>query len=71
MSTVETTYVEPVRRMSANGWATLVIFLPPALLLFTVFVALPMAEAAWFGFYNWNGYGRAGKIHRRSRTMAI
>ncbi|HEY3721544.1 MAG TPA: sugar ABC transporter permease [Roseiarcus sp.] len=44
--------------MSANGWATLVIFLPPALLLFTVFVALPMAEAAWYGFYNWNGYGR-------------
>ena len=44
--------------MSANGWATLVIFLPPALLLFTVFVALPMAEAAWYSFYNWNGYGR-------------
>jgi raffinose/stachyose/melibiose transport system permease protein len=44
--------------MSANGWATLVIFLPPALLLFTVFVALPMADAAWYGFYNWNGYGR-------------
>jgi raffinose/stachyose/melibiose transport system permease protein len=44
--------------MSANGWATVVIFLPPALLLFTVFVALPMAEAAWYSFYNWNGYGR-------------
>jgi raffinose/stachyose/melibiose transport system permease protein len=44
--------------MSANSWAVVVIFLPPALLLFTVFVALPMAEAAWYGFYNWNGYGR-------------
>jgi raffinose/stachyose/melibiose transport system permease protein len=44
--------------MSANGWATVVIFLPPALLLFTVFVALPMAEAAWYSFYNWDGYGR-------------
>jgi len=44
--------------MSANGWATAVVFLPPALLLFTVFVALPMTEAAWYGFYNWNGYGR-------------
>ncbi len=62
MSTVEAAYVEPVRRMSANGWTTLVIFLPPALLLFTVFVALPMAEAAWFGFYNWNGYGRPEKF---------
>ena len=38
------------------------VFLPPALLLFTVFVALPMAEAAWYGFYNWNGYGRPEKF---------
>ena len=59
---VQTTYVEPARRMTANGWATLVIFLPPALLLFTVFVALPMAEAAWYGFFNWNGYGRPEKF---------
>jgi len=48
--------------MTANGWAVLVAFLPPALLLFTVFVALPMAEAAWYGFYNWNGYGRPEKF---------
>ena len=34
------------------------MFLPPALLLFTVFVFLPMAEASWYSFYNWNGYGR-------------
>jgi raffinose/stachyose/melibiose transport system permease protein len=33
------------------------IFLPPALLIFTVFVMLPMGEAAWYSFYNWNGYG--------------
>ena len=44
--------------MSANGWAVVLVFLPPALLLFTVFVALPMAEAGWYGFYNWDGYGR-------------
>jgi raffinose/stachyose/melibiose transport system permease protein len=48
--------------MSANGWTTLIVFLPPALLLFTVFVALPMAEAAWYGFYNWDGYGRPEKF---------
>ena len=35
-----------------------VIFLPPALLLFTIFVALPMGEAAWYSVFNWNGYGR-------------
>ncbi|HTM77126.1 MAG TPA: sugar ABC transporter permease, partial [Devosia sp.] len=38
-------------------WAVLALFLPPALLLFTVFVILPMGEAAWYSFYNWNGYG--------------
>ena len=62
MSKAQTTYVEPARRMSANGWATLVIFLPPALLLFTIFVALPMAEAGWYSFFNWDGYGRPEKF---------
>lgn len=34
-----------------------VLFLPPALLLFTLFVILPMGEAAWYSLYSWNGYG--------------
>ena len=38
--------------------AVALLFLPPALLLFTLFVALPMGEAAWYSLYNWNGYGR-------------
>src|SRR5690606_40489730 len=49
-----------VRRKSnrvRGTWPVLVLFLPPALLLFTVFVILPMGEAAWYSFYNWNGYG--------------
>jgi raffinose/stachyose/melibiose transport system permease protein len=62
LSTAQTSYVEPARKMSANGWATLVIFLPPALLLFTVFVALPMVEAGWYSFFNWNGLGRPEKF---------
>ena len=46
------------RRGNMRGkWPVLVLFLPPALLLFTVFVILPMGEAAWYSFYNWNGYG--------------
>lgn len=36
---------------------TLLIFLPPALLLFTLFVIMPMGEAAWYSLYRWNGYG--------------
>jgi raffinose/stachyose/melibiose transport system permease protein len=39
-------------------WVAALIFLPPALLLFTVFVILPIGEAAWYSFYNWDGYNR-------------
>ncbi len=43
---------------SARGrLPVLLLFLPPALLLFTIFVILPMGEAAWYSFYKWNGYG--------------
>jgi raffinose/stachyose/melibiose transport system permease protein len=38
--------------------ATIVLFLPPALLLFTLFVVLPIGEAAWYSGFNWNGFGR-------------
>jgi len=62
LSTVEQAQFEPARRMTANSWAVVVIFLPPALLLFTIFVALPMAEAGWYSFYNWNGYGRPDRF---------
>jgi raffinose/stachyose/melibiose transport system permease protein len=37
--------------------AVALLFLPPAIFLFTLFVALPMGEAAWYSLYNWNGYG--------------
>jgi raffinose/stachyose/melibiose transport system permease protein len=36
----------------------LVLFLPPALMLFTLFVVLPIGEAAWYSAFNWNGFGR-------------
>jgi raffinose/stachyose/melibiose transport system permease protein len=35
----------------------IVLFLPPGLLLFTIFVVLPMGEAGWYSFFSWNGYG--------------
>ena len=35
----------------------LLIFLPPAFLLFTIFVMLPMLNAAFFAPYKWSGYG--------------
>lgn len=42
-----------------NGkWTVVVLFLPPALLLFTLFVVSPVFEAAWYSLFNWNGYGQ-------------
>ena len=47
-----------LRDFSQSGQlTTCLIFLPPALLLFTVFVTLPVLEASYYGFFNWNGYG--------------
>ena len=41
--------------LSAAG--ALVVLLPPALLLFTLFVFLPIVEASWYSVFNWNGLG--------------
>ena len=47
-----------VRRVLGNGKLhAAALFLPPALLLFTVFVVLPVLEAGWYSVFNWNGYG--------------
>jgi raffinose/stachyose/melibiose transport system permease protein len=45
----------------SGKFAAALIFLPPALLLFTLFVVLPVWEAAFYSFYNWNGYGAPTK----------
>ncbi|CAN5202748.1 sugar ABC transporter permease [soil metagenome] len=46
------------RRPAGSGkLAALLLFLPPALLLFTLFVILPVGEAAWYSGFNWNGFG--------------
>jgi len=63
--------VRSIGRTEAGAWAlslrgtngdgrltALVLFLPPALMLFTLFVVLPIGEAAWFSGFNWNGFGR-------------
>ena len=38
--------------------ATIALFLPPALLLYTLFVILPIGEAGLYSAFNWNGFGR-------------
>ncbi|UZE47479.1 carbohydrate ABC transporter permease [Rhodopseudomonas sp. P2A-2r] len=47
-----------MRRPSSSGKLTAaLLFLPPALLLFTLFVVTPVVEAAWYSGFNWNGFG--------------
>lgn len=41
----------------SGKWTAVLLFLPPALLLFTIFVTLPIVEAAWYSGYSWNGFG--------------
>lgn len=45
------------RYMERKSLGALLLFLPPAVILFTVFVVLPMVDAATFSFFDWNGYG--------------
>jgi raffinose/stachyose/melibiose transport system permease protein len=49
-------FADPVT--GSGRLATIILFLPPALVLFTLFVALPIAEAGWYSAFNWNGFGR-------------
>jgi len=50
------------RRRNNGTLPVLVLFLPPALLIFTLFVILPMGEAAWYSLYDWSGYGMPEKF---------
>ena len=45
------------KNAAPGGLVTAIIFLPPALALFTLFIILPVGEAAWYSFFNWNGLG--------------
>jgi raffinose/stachyose/melibiose transport system permease protein len=50
------------RAFSPSGQLTAcLLFLPPALVVFTMFVTLPVLEAAYYSFFNWNGYGAPSK----------
>ncbi|RNF35684.1 carbohydrate ABC transporter permease [Paracoccus methylarcula] len=49
---------ERPRRSLSNGRVTAaLVLLPPALILFSLFVMLPLGESAYYSFFNWNGYG--------------
>ncbi len=52
--------VVPARRrrlLERKSLVPLLLFLPPSVILFTVFVVLPMIDAGTFSFFDWTGYG--------------
>ena len=50
-------HVDAARRMALSNLFAAAIFVLPAVLVFTVLVVVPMAEAGFFSLYRWNGYG--------------
>ena len=61
MTSITTTATAAPRRarryMDRKSLVPLLLFIPPALVLFVVFVVLPMVDAASFSFFDWTGYG--------------
>jgi len=42
-------------RREVRGWKTAAIFVAPSIILFTLFITLPVMEAGYASFFNWNG----------------
>ncbi|MDD9740612.1 sugar ABC transporter permease [Marinovum sp. SP66] len=51
----------PARRIwrgaGSSRFTAIAILLPPALILFSLFVILPLTESGYYAFFDWNGYG--------------
>jgi raffinose/stachyose/melibiose transport system permease protein len=45
--------------MQMQKFGTILSFLAPALLLFTVFLIYPIAQSAYYSIFNWKGFGPA------------
>ncbi|KAJ57056.1 sugar ABC transporter permease [Actibacterium mucosum KCTC 23349] len=45
------------KAMRDGRLTTILFFLPPALMLFTLFVFMPLLEGAWYSGFKWSGYG--------------
>ncbi|MDS9468722.1 sugar ABC transporter permease [Paracoccus sp. MBLB3053] len=49
----------PLRKKGSGGRLTaILLLLPPALILFSLFVILPLTESGYYAFFDWNGYGQ-------------
>jgi raffinose/stachyose/melibiose transport system permease protein len=61
----------PVRPGGRRKKLELVLLLTPATVLFTGFVLAPIALAAYYSFYNWDGYGTLTSAGLSNYTSAI
>ena len=57
--------------LSRSNWVTALVFLPPALAVFTVFVIMPVGEAAWYSLYNWDGYGMPSQFYGLRNYVSV
>lgn len=56
--TVSATEVPRAGRKLRDGpYLAAALMLPPALILFTLFVVLPLMDAGYYSFFKWNGFG--------------
>jgi raffinose/stachyose/melibiose transport system permease protein len=46
-------------RVKSRDFGTILLFLAPALLVFSVFLIYPIAQSAYYSFFNWKGFGPA------------
>ncbi len=51
------THALRLRRRSLSRWLLIIICLLPALVIFGVFVLLPVVQATYYSLYNWSGLG--------------
>ncbi|MGQ7847393.1 carbohydrate ABC transporter permease [Granulosicoccus sp. 3-233] len=57
-STTTESFPERLGRTLRDGrFTAVVLLLPPALVLFSLFVIVPLAESGRYAFFDWNGYG--------------
>lgn len=49
--------LSPRLSINSSKLSAILLFLPPALLLFTLFVIFPVVKAGWYSGFNWNGFG--------------
>lgn len=55
--TIERNEKKHGKRRICRKATTALIMLPPALILFTLFVIWPLLNAGYYSFFDWNGYG--------------